>query len=138
MKHIGETLRKEIDRRGLRQAEVARRYGCHRSNLQYFLRQETLDVHKYDKLCKAIGCSPMIAFDDCGCHTGITIGDITQNNNGVASVNVNESTIKMMAALIETKDRLNMELTERLNDKEKIISMLMKLVDPEKLVGLGL
>ena len=138
MKPVGPTLDSEIKSRGLVKARIAEAYGISRQNFGNLLKCKSMDLAKYEKLCNIIGCSPTIVFED-GIQRAISIGAISQTTyDGDASVSVNEGTLKMIDQLLNSKDKVIYEMENRIKEKDKVIKLLGKMIDPEKLTDIGI
>lgn len=138
MKHVGQALNFEIQKRGIVKSRIADELGVPRSTITYLLQRKTMDITRYEELCKIIGCSPLVAFDY-EKPSGVSIGDITQSSVvGENSVHVNDGMLKMLVDLLEAKDHIISEKEKRIEEKDKVIHLLTKMIDPEKLADLSL
>ena len=138
MKHVGHTLEQEIKKRGIVKSRLAEQLGVPRSTITYMMQRSTMDITRYEEICKYIGCSPLVAFDY-EKSSGVSIGDISQsNNNGDNAVHVNDGMLKMLVDLLDAKDSIISEKDKRLEDKDRVIKLLSKMIDPDKLTDIGL
>lgn len=138
MKHVGKVLAAEIKKRGIVQARLAEKLGVPRTSITYMLQRKTMDITRYEEMCNLIGCHPMVAFDDSRLP-GVQIGDITQtSNSGENNVQVNDGMLKMLVDLLDAKDKSLADKEDIIKEKEKVIQLLAKMIDPEKLAGLSL
>lgn len=63
MKDIGLVLRTEIEKRKLKQTELSIKTGYSHSHLWQLLQKEDWTCSKLERVCEAIGISPMSVFD---------------------------------------------------------------------------
>ncbi|MBR6746489.1 MAG: helix-turn-helix transcriptional regulator [Muribaculaceae bacterium] len=105
MKHIGQELFSIIEQKRLVKKEVAERVGITPVYLSAIMRKESIDAELLERICKAIGVSPAIFFDD---YKGIgnQIGDVNATAvMGVASVNISQGEIDLLKSMLEEKER---------------------------------
>lgn len=125
MKHIGSVLNDVIEERGLVKARLAEQMGMARSHLSALFQKASVDAQKLEDLCKLIGISPAIVFDDYDeSAAGKTVvGDVsTAAVLGDGSVNIgNRGVIRNTRDVIAAKDML-------IKEKERTIKLLLVLL----------
>ena len=63
---IGQNIRAEIERRGISQTELAKRYGCTRQYIFSLLTEGTVVDRKITDIAKIIGCQPSVLISQNG------------------------------------------------------------------------
>ena len=114
MKDFGKTLYQIIHENNLRRKDLAEKIGITPVYLSNLQKRDYFDVRLLEKICRVLGVSPMIFFDDDfskDCK-GRLVGDISNATViGNATVNVGSE--------VE-------HLKELLAEKERIIQILLK------------
>lgn len=119
MRHIGSVLNDAIEERGLVKARLAEQMGMACSHLSALFQKASMDAQKLEDLCKLIGISPAIVFDDYDeTAAGKTVvGDMsTAAVLGDGSVNIsNRGVIRNTRDVIAAKDMLIKEKERTIN-----------------------
>lgn len=117
MRHIGTTLKTFIEQNRIPKTEVAMRAGISKTYLSTIFNKPNLDAAMLEKLCAAIGLSPMAFFDMIPAQpagpTGISAGSIL----GTASVSMANE--KLYNDIIADKERTICILLETIDDLRK-------------------
>lgn len=127
MKPIGPTIRAYMKENEIKVADVAEKSGFSGSQLSQMLSRPTLDAEKLERICRAIGLSPMTFFemdDDAKIVNYSDLKDVSGITNiGNAAVNIGDSAI---ARIMKEKDKLLAEKDRLLEEKERTIRILMR------------
>ena len=116
MKHIGNTLYRIIEEKGLVKRTIAINCGINPSYFSQLMAKPSMDAVLLEKICREINISPGYFFDDWTSEK-LTIGEITnQTVIGDASINIGEN-IKYLEEALAAKDKL-------IEEKERTIKLL--------------
>lgn len=63
MKHLGQLLKKHVETNNLKKRDVADAVGITSNYLSTLFTRESMDCELWEKLCKATGINPAVAFD---------------------------------------------------------------------------
>lgn len=128
MKHCGEIISKEIERKHLLRKDLAAHLGHVPQNMKNILSKSNFDCRTLEKCCEFLGLDPADFFDYRPGHTstGVKVGDIDQQVGiGTASVNFSAHERELLERLLDEKDARirNLESSNRflygLLDKRK-------------------
>ena len=127
MKPVGPIVKKFLEENQIKQTELAERMDMSRSGLSQMLSNPTITAQKLEKLCLALGISPMTFFDiddDAKISNYSDLKDISGITNiGNASVNIGDSAI---VQIMKEKDKLLAEKNRLIEEKERTIQILMR------------
>lgn len=132
MKHIGSVLYDAIAERGLVKARLAEQMGMTRSYFSSLFKKSSIDAKQLEDLCKLIGISPAVVFDDFdpGASVKSVVGDVsTTAILGDGSVNIgNRGSLKPSRDVIAAKDQVILEKEKLIREKERTIKLLLTLL----------
>ena len=63
MKHLGQLLKKHIEANKLKKRDISDAVGITSNYLSTIFKKETMDCELWEKLCRATGINPALAFD---------------------------------------------------------------------------
>lgn len=113
MKDIGLVLRTEIEKRKLKQTELSLKTGYSHSHLWQLLQKEDWTCSKLERVCEAIGISPMSVFD-----VGGELAEPIEEK-----VSVNSDDIKALKTLLKEKQKRIEALEEALASTKELLSI---------------
>lgn len=125
MKPIGPIIKRYIEEKSLSKREVADKLGITYNYLSTIFHKDTLDASLLERLCIAIGLSPMSFFEVGEDGKYVTYSDIQARTQiGSAAVNINHNS-NMTNQLLNEKDKLIEEKNRLIEEKERTIQILM-------------
>lgn len=113
MKDIGLILRTEIEKRRLKQTELSLKTGYSTSHLWQLLQKEDWSCSKLERVCEAIGVSPMCVFEVEG-HSAEPLEERTSGSS---------DDIKGMKTLLKEKQKRIEALEEALASTKELLQL---------------
>ena len=111
MKDIGLVLRSEIERRHLSQSVIALNAGFSHAHLWQLLQKNDMTCSKFEKICIAMGISPMSVFE--------VDGELAEP----AKVSADPEDSKQLKALLKEKQKRIEALEEALASTKELLQM---------------
>ena len=111
MKDIGLVLRTEIEKRHLNQSVIAQKAGFSHAHFWQLLQKEDMTCSKFEKICVALGLSPMSVFE--------VDGEIAES----AKVSADPEDTKQLKTLLKEKQKRVEALEEALASTKELLSM---------------
>lgn len=121
MKHCGEILEREIQRKRVERKTISEYVGIYPQNLSKYLRKNSIDAEMLEKFCHFLNLDPAFFFDyrPEGSIPAVSVGEVNQSVGiGAAHVNISAMKEEMMQHLLEEKDK-RIKLLEENNDMLK-------------------
>ncbi|MDE6290515.1 MAG: helix-turn-helix domain-containing protein [Muribaculaceae bacterium] len=122
MKPIGPILKKYIEDRKLKKADVAVMLGISPNYLSDLFAKKSMDAEKLEFYCNKLGINPNSFFETGNEAKTLNYSDIKDvsatANNGYAAVNIGDTAA---VRLLEEKDKMIAEKDKRIDEKDKLI-----------------
>ena len=113
MKDIGLFFRTEIEKRGLQQKILALKCGYSEAHFWQIIQKEDMKCSRYEKICHAIGVSPLSCFDE------IEGAEVVSEANSASD----DAEIKNLKSLLKEKQKRVEALEEALASTKELLSM---------------
>ncbi len=117
MRRIGPTLDQIITDKGLIKKNIADQLGITPTYFSRLMKNDSMDCHMLENICKIINVSPAIFFDDC---TSINVGGANASSllgNANAQVNITQGEAQALRELLAEKERTIQILLEKSGQK---------------------
>ena len=111
MKDIGLVLRTEIEKRHLNQSVIAQKAGFSHAHFWQLLQKEDMTCSKFEKICDALGLSPMSVFE--------VDGEIAES----VKVSADPEDTKQLKTLLKEKQKRVEALEEALSSTKELLSL---------------
>ena len=105
MKHIGNTLYRIIEEKGLVKRTIANNCGINPSYFSQMMLKPSMDAALLEKICREVNISPGYFFDDWNSEK-YRFDEIQNTDESNKELNDAQSTIELMKQLLEEKERV--------------------------------
>ena len=113
MRDIGLFFRTEIEKRGLQQKILALKCGYSEAHFWQLIQKEDMKCSRYEKICRALGVSPMSVFDVDDEHSESLDTRVSEGSEDV----------KSMKALLKERQKRIDALEEALASTKELLSV---------------
>lgn len=113
MKDIGLFFRTEIEKRGLQQKILAFKCGYSEAHFWQIIQKEDMKCSRYEKICHAIGVSPLSCFEDV---EGLEVVSVPKSSS-------DDDETKQLKTLLKEKQKRIEALEEALASNKELLSL---------------